>query len=659
MCGILGLYHFDHQVINVKKFHQSTSVIHHRGPDDEGYLLMNLHSNELLLCKGADSDPRLDLPDIKDCYDRPFSLAFGFRRLSILDLSVGGHQPMSSRDGRYWIIFNGEIYNYVELRDELEKNGYEFTSTSDTEVLLTGYSHWGCDLLNKLVGMFAFAILDLNKRRLFLARDFFGIKPLYYTLKNNRLAFASEAKALLEMEHVGRAIDPDAAYLYLRHGLTDHDETSLWRDIRKLPAAHYLDISLDAPGDIHPQRYWRLESNQNLNISFEDAAGQLRDLFMQNVRLHLRSDVPVGAALSGGIDSSAIVAAMRQIQGEGLDLHAFTYLADDPLLSEEKWADLAAERSNANIHKTIFSADNLVEDLDSLIYTLDEPFGSTSIYAQYCVFRLAHQNHIKVMLDGQGADELLGGYAPYLPGKWLSLLMRGSFGQALSFLRSVWHRPDAGGYRILVRAGGLLAPPSLRAIGHRVVGADLFPAWMNRTWFQHHKVEAQSVISMTDLDNKQALRSLLYQTFTTTSLPMLLRYEDHNSMAHSIESRVPFLTPAIVDFIFSLPEKYIISDEGVTKSVFRQAMRGIVPDPILDRRDKIGFQTPEKNLLTTLKPWVENILSSPYAREIPAINIQQVKIDYYQTLAGKRKFDYRIWRLINFLRWAEIYKVSF
>lgn len=659
MCGILGLYLLDKKTIDVKNFHKSALAIRHRGPDDEGYLFMEPSNGQITLCKGGDSDPHLELPDITSCYQDSFSLALGFRRLSILDLSISGHQPMSSKDGRNWIVYNGEIYNYVELREELKKFGYEFTSTSDTEVLLAGYSHWGSGLLNKLIGMFAFAILDLNKRSLFLARDFFGIKPLYYTLKNNRFAFASEAKALLEMEHIERTADPTAAYLYLRYGLTDHDETSLWRDIRKLPPAHFLEISLDSPGTIQPKRYWCLESDRHLNISFPDAAAQLRDLFLQNIRLHLRSDVPVGAALSGGIDSSAIVSAMRQIQGAGLDLHTFTYLADDPILSEEKWADLAGRSAGAKVHKTIFSADNLVEDIDSLIYALDEPFGSTSIYAQYCVFRLAQQNRIKVMLDGQGADELLGGYVYYFSGSLLSLLSQGHLARGFSLLRQVWSRPGEGGAKILLRAGSLLLPESFRNIGRRIVGADLFPAWMNAAWFKRNGVEPRSITSMTEMNNRYALRSMLFQDFTATSLPMLLRYEDHNSMAHSIESRVPFLTPEIVSFIFSLPEEYIIDRNSVTKSVFRQAMRGIIPDPILDRQDKIGFESPERHLLTTLRPWVENIFNSPAARELPLMEMQQVKTDFDQVLAGGRRFDTRIWRWINFIRWVEIFNVTF
>lgn len=659
MCGILGLCLFERKPLNVENFHKSASVLRHRGPDDEGYLFMDPSKQQITLCKGADSAPYLELPDITDCYESLFSLALGFRRLSILDLSISGHQPMSSKDDKYWIIFNGEIYNYVELRQELKMLGHQFTSTSDTEVLLAGYCQWGSGLLNKLIGMFAFAILDLNKRTLFLARDFFGIKPLYYIRKDNRLAFASEAKALLEIEHVERIVDATAAYLYLRHGLTDHDESSLWRDIRKLPPAHFWEIPLEAEHMTQPQRYWCLDAHKHSNISFADAAAQLRDMFLRNVRLHLRSDVPVGAALSGGIDSSAIVSAMRQIQGSDLDLHTFTYLADDPNLSEEKWAVLAGRHASAQIHKTIFSAEDLADDIDSLIYALDEPFGSTSIYAQHCVFRLAHQNRIKVMLDGQGADELLGGYVTYFSGSLLSHFARGSLAQGVFFLRKVWDRLEDGGTRTLLRTGSMLMPESFRRVGQRLVGADLFPAWMNASWYEEKDVEPRTIMSMTEINNKYALRSLLFQTFTTTSLPMLLRYEDHNSMAHSIESRVPFLTPEIVSFIFSLPEEYIINHNGVTKSVFRQAMRGIVPDPILDRQDKIGFETPERHLLTTLAPWVETIFNSPDLPEFPLLNIQQVKMDYEEIQAGRKRFDARCWRWINFIRWAEIFRVTF
>ncbi len=657
MCGITGQCTFNGDTIDVKKFLDSTNLIRHRGPDDEGYLLYNMADDDLVLCKGADSDERLDLPEISTCYHRAYSLAFGFRRLSILDLSISGHQPMPSPDRMYWIVFNGEIYNYVELRAELKKAGYQFQSTSDTEVLLAGYRQWGTALLNKLIGMFAFVILDIPNRKLFLARDFFGIKPLYYVLDDKRFAFASEAKALLNLDSVGREVNPQAVYSYLRHGLTDHDESSLWRDIQKLPPAHYLEIPLDGSSIKPPHHYWQIDASIHSTCTKFEAAEQLRSMFLDSIRLHLRSDVPVGAALSGGIDSSSIVITMRQLQGNDLDLHAFSYLADDPIWNEEKWVDMAGVASKATVHKVIFSAGNLLEDLDQLIYAQDEPFGSTSIYAQYCVFRLAKQHNIKVMLDGQGADEMLGGYAYYLSARLLSLMARGAWSTAYRFVESVWDRPDSGGIRILLRTAAMAIPEGYRRRAFPVTGANLTPRWFNSSWLRDHQIEPKSMIPQ--INKHEALRDMLLHTFTKTSLPMLLRYEDHNSMAHSVESRVPFLTPQIVNFIFTLPEQYLIDKEGVSKSIFREAMRQIVPDKILDRRDKIGFNTPEKNILTALKPWITDILNSATAINIPALDILQVKKSYVQMNRDDKKFNSNIWRWINLIRWAEIHKARF
>ena len=659
MCGIMGLCNINNETVDVRQLYSCSASLRHRGPDDEGYLLADLRSHNVTPCRGPDSDKDLHLPDIRNFLDSSYSLAFAFRRLSILDLSISGNQPMASADGKYWIVYNGEIYNYVELREELSRLGYQFASTSDTEVLLNGYIQWGGKVLNRLEGMFAFAILDLHQKRLFLARDFFGIKPLYYSLKDGVFTFASEAKALISMSHISKTIDPQGVYLYLRHGLTDHDDSSLWRDVRKIPAAHYLEIGLDAPGSMHLGRYWQLNTGETLDISYQEAAERLRELFVRNIRLHLRSDVPVGTALSGGVDSSSIVAMTRQIQGSGLDLHAFCYLNDDPSLNEEKWADLAARNAAAKIHKTTFSPDHFIVDLDSLVYSLDEPFGGTSIYAQYCVFRLVHQHQIKVMLDGQGVDEMLGGYAEHISGSLISRFMQGPGGRLFSFLRSVWDRSDLRGWRILLRAGGLILPEPIQALGQGLIGEGLFPAWMNAHWFREREVEGCPLISLTHRDHRLALRSLLYQSFTKTSLPMLLRYEDHNSMAHSIESRVPFLTPAFAQFVFSLPEEYIIDGEGVTKSILRQAMRGIVPDEILNRRDKIGFQTPERKLLTALQPWIMKMLVSDSLRAIPVLNMKQVIREFNGLLNGKSGFDRRFWRWINLLRWIDIFEVTF
>ncbi len=339
--------------------------------------------------EGPDTSTGMNLPPIADLDGQPFDLALGFRRLSIIDLSETGHQPMPSSDGRYWIIFNGEIYNYVELRMELEALGHRFRSHSDTEVLLAAYAQWGPKALLRLVGMFACAILDTHERKLFLARDPFGIKPLYYVRSAGFFAFASEIKALLDIPGLRRTVNPERLYLYLRHGLTDHGSETMFAHIRQLPAAHYLEIPLQGGPSSLPQQYWSMDLSRHPTYSFDEAAEQLRELFVHNIRLHLRSDVAVGAALSGGIDSSSIVSAMRHVEGEKLELHTFTHVAEDPSINEEHWAEMAGQAASAAIHKVKPTAEDLACDLERLIAMHDEPFGSTSIYAQYRVFGLA------------------------------------------------------------------------------------------------------------------------------------------------------------------------------------------------------------------------------------------------------------------------------
>jgi asparagine synthase (glutamine-hydrolysing) len=329
MCGIFGVWNTREQPVDIDLLLRSVNSIRHRGPDDEGYLLASISRRQAISCSGPGGESQFLLPRVDHQTDQPYDLFFGFRRLSILDLSPSGHQPMPSRDCQQWIIFNGEIYNYVELRQELIKLGHEFTSTSDTEVLLAGYAQWGVGVLQKLVGTFAFVVFDMKERTLFLARDFFGIKPLYYTFNGYRFAFASEAKALVSLGDVSPKINPSALYTYLRYGITDNGDATLWNEVRHLPSAHYLEIRLDDPSPkVCPQRYWDVDLQMRRNISFSDAAEQLRDLFLENLRLHLRSDVPVGAALSGGVDSSAIVMAMRHHQPTQ-EIHTFSYVADD------------------------------------------------------------------------------------------------------------------------------------------------------------------------------------------------------------------------------------------------------------------------------------------------------------------------------------------
>jgi asparagine synthase (glutamine-hydrolysing) len=641
MCGIAGLIDHPAGWVEPEIVAGFSKSLEHRGPDDFGWLA--LEKGRLSVgregFRGAAADAVLV-----------------HRRLSILDLTDAGWQPMLSADQRYAIVFNGEIYNYVELRRELEALGHSFHSSGDTEVLLRAIAVWGPAALKRLVGMFAFALLDTAQRRLFLARDFFGIKPLYYTFLPNRFAFASEMKTLLGMPGVGRRANPDAVYQYLRFGISSvAGGETLLADVCQLPPAHYLEVNLDAPQHSAPVRYWSLNLNETLDISFDDAAKQLRELFLDSVRLHLRSDVPVGTSLSGGIDSSAIAMAMRHWEPRH-EIHAFSYIAPDEKISEERWIDLVGKQAGMTIHKVYLDPEQLVGELDRLSDVQDQPFLSTSILAQYRVFRRAHEAGIKVMLDGQGSDEMFGGYFPYISARLASLLRGGHLGKATQLMMHAARLPDWGLGLMLTRAGGHLLPRSLRELFRKLIGKSFMPGWLNAQWFQDRGV------TMTDRESASGgpglLRMALFETFTQRSLPDLLRYEDRNSMAFSIESRVPFLTPQLAEFAFRLPEEYLIDQRGTTKAVFRAAMRGLVPDVILDRKDKIGFTTRSEWLLQQV-PLVESILHSERAAALPFLRADKMRQEWALARSHAGPCHLHVWRWLNFIVWSERVGLSY
>ena len=662
MCGIAGIFLHNESPGLLKNIPKMMEAMKHRGPDDEGYAFFHRRGDRFWQYGGEATPNNVYASDIPYTPMIPFpgrenasaSLALGHRRLSILDLSPAGHQPMYTEDGRYWIVHNGEIYNHLELRDELTKRGTTFVSTSDTEVLLKAYVQWGNGCLNKLVGMFAFAILDLKKRSIFLARDPFGIKPLYYVSSKNFFVFASEIKALLEFPEVTRQVNPQRLYEYLHFGLTDNGQGTMLADIKHLPSGHWLEISLDRPNRCTPSRYHDIDLTQTLDISYDEAASTVKELFFDNIKLHLRSDVPVGTALSGGIDSSAIVMAVRHLQPAG-ELHCFSYVTEDPEISEEKWVNMVGSAANASLHKTRPSPEELVSDLDQLIRVQDEPFGSTSIYAQYRVMRLAKENGIKVMLDGQGGDEILAGYTPYLASRLASLLRQGRLAEAGHFWNKVRRLSGTTGKDLLYRTGDVFLPQSLKGLARQLVGKYHLPSWVDTSWFKTRGVDG---LFIKQSKGRNLLRTHLYQTLLETNLPFLLRYEDRNSMAYSVESRVPFLTPEFVQFFFTLPEDYLISIDGNTKSVFRQAMKGIVPDEVLARKDKIAFATPEQSWLLYLNPWIQTVLDSEAARNIPFLNIASMRESWQEVVQRGRTFSFTVWRWLNFIRWVDFWNVS-
>lgn len=632
MCGIAGFVGAPGASLDALR--RWGQVLAHRGPDDLGV--------GVLTASGfvAHRDASRIGPDAQ--------ALLWHRRLSILDLSEAGWQPMRSADGRHALILNGEVYNFLELRAELEAKGVSFRSRSDTEVLLEGWRLWGEAILPRLTGMFAVAILDLKERTLTLFRDPFGIKPLLWTAWPGGLAFASEQKALLALPQLSRRVHPQRVYDYLRFGLTDHGDGTMFAAISSLRPGHVMQVKLDGAEVSTPRPYVELTAAATFRGTFEQAADELRARFVDSVRLHLRSDVPVGAALSGGIDSSAIVAVVRSLE-PSLELHAFSYIASDPQLSEERWVDLAAGAARATVHKTHADANELQRDLDCLLSCQDEPFGSTSIYAQHRVFRLAREAGIKVMLDGQGADELLAGYHTFAAARLASLVRQGRFAEAFAFARRASATPGRGA--LWMWAGEFLLPPGVQAPFRRLVGQELVPAWLDGDWFAQRGV-LLTPAKYTYGSSREVLREQLLRATTWSSLPMLLRYEDRNSMAHSIESRVPFLTHSLASFVLSLPEQFLLSPDGTSKAVFRRAMRGLVPDAILERRDKIGFATPEHEWMPRLGERVDRLLSDEDLARIPALRPAALRAEWKAIRERSPRRDFRAWRWLNLVEWA-------
>jgi asparagine synthase (glutamine-hydrolysing) len=601
-----------------------------------------------MVAGGRDTAPDLDLPSLDSFAGTPVSVVLGHRRLSILDLSSAGHQPMASADHRYWVTYNGEIYNYLELRLELERAGHRFHTTGDTEVVLAAYAQWGADMLRRFTGMFALVILDTGTRELFMARDHFGIKPLFYTALGDRIAFASEIKALLELEGVSRRGNAQEAYQYLRFGERHAGPVTMFDSVSRFPAAHYACVRLDGSQAVRPVRFWRVDLSNKQQPSFDEARERIRELFLQSVTLHMRSDVAVGSCLSGGLDSTAIVMGMQPCLGDGRVIHAVSFITDDPVLSEERYVDFVP---GAEVHKVRISPDEIEQDMTDLIQAQELPFGSLSIYAQFRVFRCAQENGLKVMLDGQGSDEIFAGYLNLIGAHLTGLLCRGEVRTAIRILRRLPSNMRGYHLRMMLSVFGRMLPGPMKRLAMCVIGEQMFPEWLDRGWFQ-----SRSVIPRIHDQGygRDSLRQELLLSIEELSLPQLLRYEDCNSMWHSIESRVPFCNPELAELAFTLPPEFLVSSTGETKFVFREAMKGIVPEPIL-AREKVGFGTPDKAWLRQMGSRLSRGLDFS---NLPFVRPHEVKKQVGADLASPQHMSQFTWRCINLSLWTSHFGVG-
>ena len=569
-----------------------TRLLRHRGPNDEGYLGFEI--NPEVAAKHYYTRTELAPPAaaVFDPQHTPNAQAFfGHTRLSIIDTSARGHQPMFGQ-GR-WIVFNGEIYNYLELANQLRTMGYVFQSCSDTEVILAAFDHWGPNCVQRFNGDWAFCIFDPKTLRLFLSRDRYGVKPLYFYWNSEYFAFASEIKSILALPFVNAQVSRQRIVEDLLFSVLDYDQHTLYEDIKQLLPATNFELDLRTQAKTQSSYYQIVQTDKIGRFNSQRARtyiSEIRQLLIDAVRLRLRADVPIGACLSGGLDSSALVAIMQQIRQEsscsGLE-HTFTISFPGTAIDEARYADLVSAHCKTEHHVVLISEDDFVRSLNSMLELHDEPFGGASTFAQHSVYSEASK-FVTVVLDGQGADEVFGGYrnlrVAYLAslaksGRLISLirecagimLQQGSVARIIAELKSLpfFLLPLGVRLRVFSRL-------------QRALSAEFLNLTKGQKALYHELFELRFCSDFNQLLANYMLRS---------SLPHLLKYADRNSMSHAVEARMPFTDYRLVDYLFSLPACYKIHN-GWTKWLLRKAIEDLLPPSIVWRTDKLGFAAP-------------------------------------------------------------------
>ncbi|MAZ08015.1 MAG: asparagine synthetase B [Rickettsiales bacterium] len=477
---------------------------------------------------------------------------------------------------------------------------------------------------------------------------------MFYAIskKSNNILFCSEMPSMLGMRCESSKLNAQRAYDYLIYQVQDKGFDTFIDGVNHVPPAHWLKINLGKPFKIVTERWWNPKINQTSTLSFNDAASHLRELFLDSVKLHLRSDVPLGVALSGGLDSSAITCAIRYLEPK-IELHTFSYVATKSSLSEESWVDIVNKYTNAISHKIMVNTGDLENDIKSLIQVQGEPFCTTSMYAQYRVFKEAKDAGIKVVLEGQGADELLAGYHGYHGQRMRSLFEQRKFLDMLRFAYRWKKWPGRERLSPWSALVGQLIPDNLYKSLQAFAGVRSLPSWMNEKLLQDLNINTKPIrLDREKSASGRRVTEVLFRAISEGGLPSLLRYGDRNAMNFSIENRVPFLTIPLAEFLLSLPEKYLISEDGQTKYLFRTAMRGIVPNEIIDRRDKVGFETP-------MGDWVANLASKvawsdKFGERGYLWKERKLSAHFKSIINNGQAFSPQDWRLLNLKLWMQI-----
>ncbi len=605
MCGICGIINFSRQPVAQHPLRCMMARMKHRGPNDDGVFV-----------------------------DGAFGL--GHVRLSIIDLSSAGHQPMVSEDGRFALVYNGEIYNYIELREELEPF-IPFRTRTDTEVLLNAFRYWGPDCLHRFNGMFAFAIYDAKEKTVFAARDRFGIKPFYYYRDDEHVLFASDIPPILEVLPEARQADEHTVFEYLVFNRTDQTERTFFKDIKKLQHGHCMTIG---PDGMSIRRWYNLR--ERVQEPFRSTE-EFRATLSSAIALRLRSDVPVGVCLSGGLDSSSIVSILLHDYHRE-DINTFSAVYGEGIEGDEsEFIDEYRGRLD-HMHRVYPSADTFYHDLFDYTRAHSEPTPTTGPYAQFMVMQLA-KDHVAVTLDGQGADEQLAGYHYFYGYHFKDLFKKLKWSK---LFREIWqyslqHHSLYGLKTFLF----FMLPPALRTKLRAGEGN-----YLNKDFYNAHA--ANSVISG-DLYDAPSLQEALLAHFEY-KLEHLLKWEDRNSMYFSLEARVPFLDHRLVQRLLAMPgERHI--NRGVTKAFLREAMAGTLPEKIRNRKDKVGFVTPQAEWFRSerFKVFIGSMVCSDSIKRRGYIKPEAAQrlLEMHDT--GEHDFSRDIWKLVNLELWFRNY----
>lgn len=663
MCGISGIISFKKKEEHIRHIFEMHARMQHRGPDDDGFAFFS--DSGFLTLPGKNTPEkvrksRLNYSPNNNPEDlgRNYNITLAHNRLSVIDISHFGHQPMCEENADFWIVYNGEVYNYPELREDLSNAGHTFRTNTDTEVVLKAYIEWGTSCIQRFNGMWAFVIFDRKQQKIFASRDRFGVKPFYYILNSDVFAFASEQKALYHFPGSKQELNREAVFDYLAMGKLEVDPEGMVEGIMELAPAHMLTIDLQN-NKTEIRRYYELEYTgewgKYSSINETEYTEQLREQLWEAIRIRLNSDVPVGTCLSGGIDSSILVSIVNQLLNElkleqlGGRQKTFTASYKNELIDESKYAEMLVNQTGAEWHQVFPSAKEMLREFEKIVRAQDIPFLSSSTYSQFKVMELAGKNGVTVTLDGQGADELFGGYAPHFSSYMMHAMkkldipsfisgtsdMRGNFSNWGMITRFPFKFQLAKAFKhSFYRSGYKKGKPETDYIP-----LDFWNTHNNRLEILFEKYGTN-------------FNAFLSSQFQGDEFKNLMRTGDRNAMAFSIESRMPFADDInMIESTFNIPAVYKIR-KGYSKSLLRKAAAGQVPAAVLQRRDKVGFATPERIWFDEAGQELKELLLE---QDDEYVMWNKLSSDWNALLKDPRSTTARLWRFVNFAVWRKTF----